>query len=212
LGVGERGQKTRSATRTRVADARAERLRIGEVGPGVRLRYSPCARSATACTAFARIAGYTGASRDKGSGRRTSRCWCWAAAPRTRRGSWPAAILTAWDRQCAFCGFDGQLGAATVGVEAAHVRWFTYGGPRRTRQRPGPVLAAPQAIRPRRPRPQQRPPDHRLRHLHQPNRHRPIHLRTPPTIAPTTPRHHPASTSTHRMAHTRVFKTPALIT
>jgi putative restriction endonuclease len=52
-----------------------------------------------------------------------------ATIPRTRHGSWPAAILMAWDRQCAFCGFDGQLGAATVGVEAAHVRWFTYDGP-----------------------------------------------------------------------------------
>jgi putative restriction endonuclease len=35
---------------------------------------------------------------------------------RRRRGSWATTILTAWDRQCAFCGFDGQLGAATVGV------------------------------------------------------------------------------------------------
>jgi len=34
-----------------------------------------------------------------------------------------------WDRQCAFCGFDGQLGAATVGVEAAHIRWFAFDGP-----------------------------------------------------------------------------------
>lgn len=52
-----------------------------------------------------------------------------AAAPRRRSGSWTAAVLTAWNRQCAFCGFDGQLGAATVGVEAAHIRWFTFEGP-----------------------------------------------------------------------------------
>ncbi|WP_211347110.1 phosphorothioated DNA-binding restriction endonuclease [Saccharothrix australiensis] len=51
------------------------------------------------------------------------------AVRRRRSGSWPATVLEAWDRQCAFCGFDGQLGAATVGVEAAHVRWFTFGGP-----------------------------------------------------------------------------------
>jgi putative restriction endonuclease len=51
------------------------------------------------------------------------------AVPRQRRSSWTAAILTAWNRQCAFCGFDGQLGAATVGVEAAHVRWFNFDGP-----------------------------------------------------------------------------------
>lgn len=49
--------------------------------------------------------------------------------PRRRRRSWSVAVLTAWNRQCAFCGFDGQLGAATVGVEAAHVRWFTFDGP-----------------------------------------------------------------------------------
>src|SRR5262249_37824454 len=48
---------------------------------------------------------------------------------RRRCGSWASTILTAWDRQCAFCGFDGQLGAATVGVEAAHVRWCTFDGP-----------------------------------------------------------------------------------
>lgn len=52
-----------------------------------------------------------------------------AAKPRKRRSSWATAILTAWNRQCAFCGFDGQLGTATVGVEAAHVRWFNFDGP-----------------------------------------------------------------------------------
>lgn len=44
-------------------------------------------------------------------------------------GSWPAMILGAWDRQCAICGFYGQLGAASVGFDAAHVRWFNFGGP-----------------------------------------------------------------------------------
>lgn len=39
------------------------------------------------------------------------------------------AVLTAWDRRCAFCGFDGQLGGYPVGIDAAHVRWFTHGGP-----------------------------------------------------------------------------------
>lgn len=38
-------------------------------------------------------------------------------------------VLEAWDRQCAFCGFDGLLGGASVGVEAAHVRWFNHEGP-----------------------------------------------------------------------------------
>lgn len=48
---------------------------------------------------------------------------------RRRNAAWPARVLTAWDRQCAFCGFDGQLGSASVGLEAAHVRWFNFDGP-----------------------------------------------------------------------------------
>jgi putative restriction endonuclease len=51
-------------------------------------------------------------------------------SPQRRRSSaWVQAILDAWDRQCAFCGYDGQLGGAIVGIEAAHVRWFNLGGP-----------------------------------------------------------------------------------
>ncbi|MEO3778205.1 phosphorothioated DNA-binding restriction endonuclease [Micromonospora sp. B11E3] len=57
-----------------------------------------------------------------------------AAAPapvagRRRKAGWRADVLRAWDRQCAFCGYDGQLGHASVGVEAAHVRWFSHEGP-----------------------------------------------------------------------------------
>lgn len=48
---------------------------------------------------------------------------------RRRSSSWPLAILEAWDRQCAFCGYDGQLGSSSVGLEAAHIRWFNLGGP-----------------------------------------------------------------------------------
>lgn len=48
---------------------------------------------------------------------------------RRRSASWVRGILMAWDRQCAFCGYDGQLGTTTVGIEAAHVRWFNMGGP-----------------------------------------------------------------------------------
>ncbi|GAA1817281.1 restriction endonuclease [Planosporangium flavigriseum] len=50
-------------------------------------------------------------------------------APRRRDPAWRAAVLQAWDRQCAFCGYDGQLGFASVGVEAAHIRWFAFDGP-----------------------------------------------------------------------------------
>jgi putative restriction endonuclease len=48
---------------------------------------------------------------------------------RRRSSAWPAAVIAAWDRQCAFCGFDGAAGGAVVGIEAAHVRWFKLGGP-----------------------------------------------------------------------------------
>ena len=48
---------------------------------------------------------------------------------RRRSSAWPLAILEAWDRQCAFCGYDGQLGSSSVGLEAAHIRWFNLGGP-----------------------------------------------------------------------------------
>ena len=48
---------------------------------------------------------------------------------RRRSGTWPAAVIAAWDRQCAFCGFDGAAGGGVVGIEAAHVRWFKLGGP-----------------------------------------------------------------------------------
>jgi putative restriction endonuclease len=39
------------------------------------------------------------------------------------------AVLTAYEYQCAFCGYDGRIGAAPVGLEAAHVRWWAFGGP-----------------------------------------------------------------------------------
>ena len=50
-------------------------------------------------------------------------------AERRRSSAWPIAIIEAWDRQCAFCGFDGAAGGGVVGIEAAHVRWFKLGGP-----------------------------------------------------------------------------------
>jgi len=49
--------------------------------------------------------------------------------PRQRDPKWRADIIQAWDRQCAFCDFDGQLYGGTVGIDAAHVRWFAFEGP-----------------------------------------------------------------------------------
>ncbi len=51
------------------------------------------------------------------------------AGSRRRSAGWRAAVLQAWDRQCAFCGYDGQFRGASVGIEAAHVRWFAFDGP-----------------------------------------------------------------------------------
>lgn len=51
------------------------------------------------------------------------------AEQRRRSSAWRHDILQAWDRACAFCGFDGQTSGAPVGIEAAHVRWFNFGGP-----------------------------------------------------------------------------------
>lgn len=48
---------------------------------------------------------------------------------RRRDPGWRAAVLQAWDRQCAFCGYDGRLAGASVGIDAAHVRWFAFDGP-----------------------------------------------------------------------------------
>lgn len=38
-------------------------------------------------------------------------------------------VLTAYENRCAFCGYDGWIGAGPVGLEAAHVRWWAFGGP-----------------------------------------------------------------------------------
>jgi putative restriction endonuclease len=51
------------------------------------------------------------------------------ADQRRRDPRWRSAVLQAWDRRCAFCGYDGQLAGASAGIDAAHVRWFTFDGP-----------------------------------------------------------------------------------
>lgn len=48
---------------------------------------------------------------------------------RRRDPNWRLAIIDSWDRCCAFCGYDGQLGGTPVGLDAAHVRWFAFEGP-----------------------------------------------------------------------------------
>ncbi|MEU6323199.1 phosphorothioated DNA-binding restriction endonuclease [Streptomyces sp. NPDC047009] len=50
---------------------------------------------------------------------------------RARRPGFVEDVLhaCAYAYACAFCGFDGALGRHPVGVEAAHVRWHSQGGP-----------------------------------------------------------------------------------
>ncbi|MFF8812942.1 phosphorothioated DNA-binding restriction endonuclease [Streptomyces pactum] len=51
------------------------------------------------------------------------------AARRQRDGRMRELVLTAYEYRCAFCGYDGRIGAVPVGLEAAHVRWWAFGGP-----------------------------------------------------------------------------------
>lgn len=48
---------------------------------------------------------------------------------RTRRAGFAEEVLRAYAYRCAMCGFDGALGRNPVGIEAAHVRWYSHDGP-----------------------------------------------------------------------------------
>ncbi|GLX53228.1 HNH endonuclease [Streptomyces hygroscopicus subsp. hygroscopicus] len=52
-----------------------------------------------------------------------------AVARRRRDPRMRELVLTAYEYRCAFCGYDGRIGAVPVGLEAAHVRWWAFGGP-----------------------------------------------------------------------------------
>ncbi|MEV6822309.1 phosphorothioated DNA-binding restriction endonuclease [Nocardiopsis dassonvillei] len=38
-------------------------------------------------------------------------------------------VLTAYEHRCAFCGYEGRLDGVSAGLEAAHIRWWSYDGP-----------------------------------------------------------------------------------
>nr|WP_306823433.1 HNH endonuclease [Streptomyces sp. JJ66] len=38
-------------------------------------------------------------------------------------------VLTAYECQCAFCSYDGRIGAVPGRAGAAHVRWWAFDGP-----------------------------------------------------------------------------------
>jgi len=40
-----------------------------------------------------------------------------------------AAVISAWEHQCVFCGYSVQLDQADLGLEAAHIQWCQAGGP-----------------------------------------------------------------------------------
>lgn len=46
-----------------------------------------------------------------------------------RSAEWRRRILQDWQEACAFCGYDGSLGGAPVGIEAAHIKWVNLEGP-----------------------------------------------------------------------------------
>jgi putative restriction endonuclease len=51
-------------------------------------------------------------------------------AARARRDPcFAPAVLHAYEYRCAVCAYDGQVGKISVGTEAAHVKWFSHGGP-----------------------------------------------------------------------------------
>jgi putative restriction endonuclease len=52
-----------------------------------------------------------------------------AAGVRRRDPAFRRDVLTAYEYQCAFCGYDGTLSGSAVGLDAAHIRWFAFDGP-----------------------------------------------------------------------------------
>jgi putative restriction endonuclease len=48
---------------------------------------------------------------------------------RRRDPAFRSTVLTAYEHRCAMCGYDGRLGATTVALDAAHIRWHAYEGP-----------------------------------------------------------------------------------
>jgi len=50
-------------------------------------------------------------------------------ARRPRDPAFREAVLRAYERRCAICGYDGRLGNVPLGIEAAHIQWHAYAGP-----------------------------------------------------------------------------------
>lgn len=52
-----------------------------------------------------------------------------AAARHRRDPDFRIEVLRAYDYRCAMCGYDGKLDTVSVGLDAAHIRWWAYAGP-----------------------------------------------------------------------------------
>jgi putative restriction endonuclease len=52
-----------------------------------------------------------------------------AARLRRRDPRFRQLVLVAYEYRCAMCGYDGRLDTETVGLDAAHVRWWAFDGP-----------------------------------------------------------------------------------
>jgi putative restriction endonuclease len=48
---------------------------------------------------------------------------------RSRDPAFRGLVLTAYEHQCAVCGFELRLGGHGLGIEAAHIMWHQAGGP-----------------------------------------------------------------------------------
>jgi putative restriction endonuclease len=48
---------------------------------------------------------------------------------RNRDPGFRERVLRAYEYRCCVCGFDLRLGQQTIGLEAAHIKWFQAGGP-----------------------------------------------------------------------------------
>lgn len=51
------------------------------------------------------------------------------AARQRRDPGFRLEVLRAYEYRCAMCGYDGRLDSVTVGLDAAHVRWWAHDGP-----------------------------------------------------------------------------------
>jgi putative restriction endonuclease len=52
-----------------------------------------------------------------------------AVTKRRRDPAFRQKVLKAYEQRCAVCGFYLQIGASSIGLDAAHIRWHGHGGP-----------------------------------------------------------------------------------